>query len=106
MQTGIFGLRTVIETDYCTLRLAYSILVYLSLSQHCKVIFTTIGCYRHEKKKQKVEPAVPQRRKTDEEKVSSKQFQGCSVLHFLVFASNDSVLDALRRLQKGFFLFS
>ncbi len=40
--------------------------------QRCKVVLTTIHCCRHEKKKQKVEPAAPQRRKTDEEKVSLK----------------------------------
>ena len=74
--------------------------------QRCNVVFTTIWCCRHEKKKQKVEPAAPQRRKTDEEKVSSKQFQCCLVLHFLVSGSKVNVLGAFRRLQKGFFLFS
>ncbi len=55
--------------------------------QHCKVVFTTIGCCRHEKKKQKVEPAAPQRRKTDEEKVSLKISPkvSCFVFYFLVF---------------------
>jgi len=69
--------------------------------------FTMIYNGRHEEKKQKVEPAVPQRRKTDEEKVSSNPIPGCLVLCFTscFFASNDNVLGALRRLQKGLFLF-
>lgn len=62
-----------------------------------------LHCCRHEKKKQKVEPAAPQRRKTDEEKVNLKRNPGvcCVVFHFLFFASNDNTFDAFRRLMKA-----
>ncbi|DBB01993.1 TPA: hypothetical protein ACH3X1_000578 [Trebouxia sp. C0004] len=56
---------------------------------------TMIHCCRHEKKKQKVEPAVPQRRKTDEEKIielerkAAEQGQAVRGAHVSSWASTD-----------------